>query len=93
MKPTTIACCSTGFASWLISLNASARSTPSFAGAASWPRRRPNQISAVRSRTRLNLDAIYFAQGEYAYADQIVFNALEKLRKGSRQNLHDTAAG
>ncbi len=33
------------------------------------------------------LDAIYFAQGEYAYADEIVFNALEKLRKGSRQNL------
>lgn len=26
------------------------------------------------------LDAIYFAQGEYAYADEIVFNALEKLR-------------
>lgn len=25
--------------------------------------------------------------GEYAYADEIVFNALEKLRKGSRQNL------
>ena len=33
------------------------------------------------------LDAIYFAQGEYAYADEIVFNALEKLRKGVRQNL------
>ena len=33
------------------------------------------------------LDAIYFAQGEYAYADDIVFNALEKLRKGVRQNL------
>lgn len=33
------------------------------------------------------LDAIYFARGEYAYADEIVFNALEKLRKGSRQNL------
>ncbi len=32
-------------------------------------------------------DAIYFAQGEYAYADEIVFNALEKLRKGARQNL------
>lgn len=26
-------------------------------------------------------------EGEYAYADEIVFNALEKLRKGSRQNL------
>ena len=33
------------------------------------------------------LDAIYFARGEYAYADEIVFNALEKLRKGARQNL------
>lgn len=33
------------------------------------------------------LDVIYHAQGEYAYADEIVFAALEKLRKGSRQNL------
>ncbi|RKR54492.1 aminopeptidase P [Yokenella regensburgei] len=33
------------------------------------------------------LDAIYFAQGEYAWADEIVFRALDKLRKGSRQNL------
>ncbi|MGK0702983.1 Xaa-Pro aminopeptidase [Yokenella regensburgei] len=33
------------------------------------------------------LDAIYFAQGEYAWADDIVFRALDKLRKGSRQNL------
>ncbi|WHP32228.1 Xaa-Pro aminopeptidase [Trabulsiella odontotermitis] len=33
------------------------------------------------------LDAIYHAQGEYAYADDIVFTALDKLRKGSRQNL------
>lgn len=33
------------------------------------------------------LDAVYHAQGEYAYADTIVFSALEKLRKGSRQNL------
>jgi hypothetical protein len=37
------------------------------------------------------LDAIYFAQGEYAYADDIVFNALEKLRKGVRQNLQAPA--
>lgn len=27
------------------------------------------------------LDAIYFAQGEYAYADEIVFNALENCAK------------
>lgn len=33
------------------------------------------------------LDAIYFAQGEYAYADEIVFHALERLRKGERQNM------
>lgn len=33
------------------------------------------------------LDAIYHASGEYAYADDIVFNALDRLRKGVRQNL------
>lgn len=33
------------------------------------------------------LDVVYHAQGEYPYADEIVFAALEKLRKGSRQNL------
>jgi len=33
------------------------------------------------------LDTVYHAQGEYAYADEIVFAALDKLRKGSRQNL------
>lgn len=33
------------------------------------------------------LDVVYHAQGEYAYADNIVFAALDKLRKGSRQNL------
>ena len=33
------------------------------------------------------LDVVYHAQGEYAYADVIVNSALEKLRKGSRQNL------
>ncbi len=33
------------------------------------------------------LDEVYYAQGEYAWADEIVFNALDKLRKGSRQNL------
>lgn len=30
---------------------------------------------------------VYHARGEYAYADEIVNSALEKLRKGSRQNL------
>lgn len=33
------------------------------------------------------LDVVYHAQGEYAYADNIVFAALDKLRHGSRQNL------
>ena len=33
------------------------------------------------------LDVVYHAQGEYPYADTIVFTALDKLRKGSRQNL------
>ncbi|KNC89975.1 Xaa-Pro aminopeptidase [Trabulsiella odontotermitis] len=38
------------------------------------------------------LDAIYHAQGEYAYADNIVFTALDKLRKGARQNLSAPAS-
>ncbi len=33
------------------------------------------------------LDVVYHAQGEQAYADTIVFAALDKLRRGSRQNL------
>jgi Xaa-Pro aminopeptidase len=33
------------------------------------------------------LDVVYHAQGEYDYADSIVFAALDKLRHGSRQNL------
>ena len=33
------------------------------------------------------LDVVYHAQGEYRYADGILFTALDKLRKGSRQNL------
>ncbi|WMY75096.1 Xaa-Pro aminopeptidase [Buttiauxella selenatireducens] len=33
------------------------------------------------------LDVVYHAQGEYAYADTLVFAALDKLRRGSRQNL------
>jgi len=38
------------------------------------------------------LDVVYHAQGEYAYADELVFVALEKLRKGSRQNLSAPAS-
>jgi len=33
------------------------------------------------------LDAVYHAQGQYTYADTILFSALEKLRNGARQNL------
>ncbi|EMI5491335.1 Xaa-Pro aminopeptidase [Providencia stuartii] len=33
------------------------------------------------------LDVIYHAQGEFEYADKLVFDALETLRKGSRRNL------
>ena len=33
------------------------------------------------------LDVVYHAQGLYPQADNIVFSALEKLRRGSRQNL------
>lgn len=33
------------------------------------------------------LDVVYHAQGEYDYADNIVFAALDTLRRGSRQNL------
>ncbi|MDF7681411.1 Xaa-Pro aminopeptidase [Enterobacteriaceae bacterium ESL0689] len=38
------------------------------------------------------LDAIYFAQGQYAWADEIVFQALERLRKGERQNMQPPGA-
>lgn len=33
------------------------------------------------------LDTIYHAQGQYDFADRAVFCALEKLRRGARQNL------
>jgi len=33
------------------------------------------------------LDVVYHAQGAYAWADEIVFAALDKLRKSARQNL------
>lgn len=32
------------------------------------------------------LDVVYHARGEYDYADQILYGALDKLRKGSRQS-------
>ncbi|MBJ3815872.1 Xaa-Pro aminopeptidase [Shimwellia pseudoproteus] len=37
------------------------------------------------------LDVVYHAQGEYPYADTLVFSALDTLRKGARQNLHAPA--
>lgn len=33
------------------------------------------------------LDVVYHAQGQYDFADTVVFKALETLRRGSRQNL------
>lgn len=33
------------------------------------------------------LDVVYHAQGEFEYADKLVFSALDTLRKGSRRNL------
>ncbi|MDX7992296.1 Xaa-Pro aminopeptidase [Xenorhabdus littoralis] len=33
------------------------------------------------------LETVYHAQGEFEYADNIVFSALDKLRKNSRRNL------
>jgi len=33
------------------------------------------------------LDVVYHAQGQYSQMDDIVFSALERLRRGSRQNL------
>ncbi len=33
------------------------------------------------------LDVVYHAQGQYDFADTAVFHALDKLRRGSRQNL------
>lgn len=37
------------------------------------------------------LDVVYHAQGQYAYADEILFGALDKLRKGFRLNLESPA--
>lgn len=37
------------------------------------------------------LDVVYHAQGKYDFADEMVFAALDKLRKGSHQNLRAPA--
>ncbi|MFT4464257.1 MAG: Xaa-Pro aminopeptidase [Sodalis sp. (in: enterobacteria)] len=37
------------------------------------------------------LDVIYHAQGEYDFADKLLFSALEKLRRGARQQLQAPA--
>ncbi|EOB9996376.1 Xaa-Pro aminopeptidase [Cronobacter sakazakii] len=46
-----------------------------------------NEIDEQLYQLLNGLDVVYHAQGEYAYADTIVFNALDKLRRGARQNL------
>ncbi|EKK5268279.1 Xaa-Pro aminopeptidase [Cronobacter dublinensis] len=46
-----------------------------------------NEIDEQLYQLLNGLDVVYHAQGEYAYADAIVFAALDKLRRGSRQNL------
>ncbi|WP_105664624.1 Xaa-Pro aminopeptidase [Cronobacter dublinensis] len=46
-----------------------------------------NEIDEHLYQLLNGLDVVYHAQGEYAYADTIVFAALDKLRRGSRQNL------
>ncbi len=38
------------------------------------------------------LDVVYHAQGEYEFADRLVFNALDTLRRGYRQHLSAPAA-
>ena len=38
------------------------------------------------------LDVVYHAQGEYEHADQLLFSALDKLRRGFRQNLSAPAS-
>lgn len=37
------------------------------------------------------LDVVYHAQGQYGFADTLIFSALDKLRRGSRQNLRAPA--
>ncbi|MFC0226348.1 Xaa-Pro aminopeptidase [Serratia aquatilis] len=46
-----------------------------------------DEINAQLHLLLNGLDVVYHAQGQYAYADEILFGALDKLRKGFRQNL------
>ncbi|ELY4156690.1 Xaa-Pro aminopeptidase [Cronobacter turicensis] len=46
-----------------------------------------NEIDDQLYQLLNGLDMVYHAQGEYPYADAIVFTALDKLRRGARQNL------
>ncbi|NUW55117.1 Xaa-Pro aminopeptidase [Cronobacter turicensis] len=46
-----------------------------------------NEIDDQLYQLLNGLDVVYHAQGEYPYADAIVFTALDKLRRGARQNL------
>jgi len=51
-----------------------------------------SEINEQLAQLLNGLDDVYHAQGEYAYADEIVFTALDTLRKGSRQNLKAPAS-
>ena len=46
-----------------------------------------DEINAQLHLLLNGLDVVYHAQGQYAYADEILFAALDTLRKGFRQNL------
>ena len=46
-----------------------------------------NEIDEQLYQLLNGLNVVYHAQGEYDYADSIVFAALDKLRRGSRKNL------
>lgn len=46
-----------------------------------------NEIDEQLYQLLNGLNVVYHAQGQYEYADRIVFAALDKLRRGSRQNL------
>ena len=46
-----------------------------------------NEINEQLYQLLNGLSVVYHAQGEYDYADSIVFAALDKLRRGSRKNL------
>ncbi|KAB8305333.1 Xaa-Pro aminopeptidase [Erwinia endophytica] len=46
-----------------------------------------DEISEQLPQLLNGLAVVYHAQGGYAYADTLLFAALEKLRRGSRQNL------